>query len=166
MVMKRRRSQKKNSLKKIGKIKEKTSKTKQTTSRLLPILKKLASLFKSPSIIAISFLIGIILFIPTIIVMVPNLKAEQNDQPVASEEVSADAPPETSDLSVPVMRSKTSTIDEVPLEEYVTRVVASEMPAEFEIEALKAQALAARTFIVNHLLHQQDTEEPTVSDTV
>ncbi len=32
------------------------------------------------------------------------------------------------------------------MEEYVTGVVASEMNASFEIEALKAQALAARTF--------------------
>src|SRR5699024_7251102 len=111
MVMKRRRSQKKSSLKKISNVKEKTSKINHTTSRLLPILKELASLFKRPSIVAISFLIGIILLIPTIIVMVPNLKAEQNDQPVASEEVSADVPPENSNLSVPVMRSKTSTID-------------------------------------------------------
>ncbi|HHV96762.1 MAG TPA: stage II sporulation protein D [Clostridiaceae bacterium] len=37
-------------------------------------------------------------------------------------------------------------IRELDLEEYVTSVVAAEMPAEFEAEALKAQAVAARTF--------------------
>jgi len=37
-------------------------------------------------------------------------------------------------------------IRELDLEEYVVGVVAAEMPAEFEVEALKAQAVAARTF--------------------
>lgn len=35
---------------------------------------------------------------------------------------------------------------EMELEDYVTQVVLGEMPAEFETEALKAQAIAARTF--------------------
>lgn len=34
------------------------------------------------------------------------------------------------------------------LEEYLLGVVAAEMPAEFEIEALKAQAVAARTYVI------------------
>jgi len=33
----------------------------------------------------------------------------------------------------------------LPLEEYLLGVVAAEMPAAFEVEALKAQAVAART---------------------
>lgn len=38
-------------------------------------------------------------------------------------------------------------IIEVPLEEYVKSVVSGEMPASFELEALKAQAIAARTYV-------------------
>ena len=37
------------------------------------------------------------------------------------------------------------------LEDYVKGVVAGEMPAEFEPEALKAQAVAARTYAVKHM---------------
>lgn len=37
------------------------------------------------------------------------------------------------------------------LEEYVRGVVASEMPAEFNLEALKAQAVAARTYGLAHI---------------
>lgn len=37
------------------------------------------------------------------------------------------------------------------LEDYVKGVVAAEMPAEFELEALKAQAVAARTYAVKHM---------------
>ena len=39
----------------------------------------------------------------------------------------------------------------MPLEEYVKGVVAAEMPAEFDIEALKAQAVAARTYAVKNM---------------
>lgn len=39
----------------------------------------------------------------------------------------------------------------IPLEEYIVGVVAAEMPADFEIEALKAQALAARTYIARRI---------------
>ena len=39
----------------------------------------------------------------------------------------------------------------IELEKYVIGVVAAEMPASFEIEALKAQAIAARTYLINTL---------------
>lgn len=42
--------------------------------------------------------------------------------------------------------SETGKILEINVEEYVTCVVASEMPANFNPEALKAQAIAARTY--------------------
>lgn len=38
-----------------------------------------------------------------------------------------------------------------PLEEYVAGVVLAEMPAEFELEALKAQAVAARTYTLKKI---------------
>lgn len=39
----------------------------------------------------------------------------------------------------------------LPLEDYVVGVVAAEMPASFELEALKAQAIAARTYVLQYL---------------
>ena len=41
---------------------------------------------------------------------------------------------------------------EMNLEEYLKGVVAAEMPAEFELEALKAQAVAARTYAVKNMV--------------
>ena len=38
------------------------------------------------------------------------------------------------------------------LEEYIKGVVAAEMPAEFHIEALKAQAVASRTYAISRIL--------------
>jgi len=52
---------------------------------------------------------------------------------------------------VKVFITKENSIKEINLEDYVTGVVASEMPAGFEIEALKAQAVAARTFALAHV---------------
>lgn len=46
--------------------------------------------------------------------------------------------------------------DEMDLEEYVVGVVAAEMPAEFHIEALKAQAVAARTYAVKRSLNYEE----------
>lgn len=42
-------------------------------------------------------------------------------------------------------------VEKLSLEEYLVGVVAAEMPAEFEPEALKAQAVAARTFAAKRL---------------
>ena len=46
---------------------------------------------------------------------------------------------------------------EISIEEYVVGVVAAEMPATFEIEALKAQAVASRTFVYSRKLKVDDT---------
>lgn len=66
---------------------------------------------------------------------------------------------ETASVAVEVSRTASNTVETVPLETYVTRVVASEMPADFELEALKAQAVAARTYVVRYMEDHQ-AEEP------
>lgn len=52
-----------------------------------------------------------------------------------------------------VYNVETDTLMELDLETYLVGVVAAEMPASFEPEALKAQAVAARTFAINRMLH-------------
>lgn len=49
-------------------------------------------------------------------------------------------------ITVRLLDESTNTITEKNLEDYIIGVVAAEMPASFETEALKAQAIAARTF--------------------
>lgn len=53
-------------------------------------------------------------------------------------------------VTVPVRKSDGSTKD-LDLEDYICRVVLGEMPASFEVEALKAQAVAARTYTLRCL---------------
>ena len=66
---------------------------------------------------------------------------------------------------VRVLRKKTGIIDKVPLEEYVMGVVAGEMPVSFELEALKSQAVASRTYVMYHISKNKDKEYDVV-DTV
>ena len=47
---------------------------------------------------------------------------------------------------------KNQTVREMPLEEYVSCVVASEMPSDSPMEALKAQSVAVRTLAVKYIL--------------
>lgn len=54
------------------------------------------------------------------------------------------------ELSIDVYITKEDRVETMSLEEYVLGVVAAEMPAEFELEALKAQAVAARTYGLAH----------------
>jgi stage II sporulation protein D len=73
------------------------------------------------------------------------------------------------DYPVRIFRVEFGRVDTVTLENYVAGVVAAEMPAEFEPEALKAQALAARTFIVGRMLVGKYSDVPKgayVTDTV
>lgn len=55
------------------------------------------------------------------------------------------------DITIKVYVHEINQIVAMNLEDYVKGVVAAEMPAEFELEALKAQAVAARTYAVKHI---------------
>ena len=55
------------------------------------------------------------------------------------------------DIAINVHLHEQDRIVTMSLEEYVKGVVAAEMPAEFELEALKAQALAARTYAIKNM---------------
>lgn len=56
-----------------------------------------------------------------------------------------------SNLAVKVKRETTGQIDRVLFEEYVRGVLAGEMPVSFEKEALKAQAVAARSYVLKKM---------------
>lgn len=56
-----------------------------------------------------------------------------------------------SNVIVRVKREATGQIDNVFLEEYIVGVVAGEMPVSFEIEALKAQSVASRSYVLKRL---------------
>ncbi len=51
-------------------------------------------------------------------------------------------------------------VDVIPIEEYVARVLPAEVPPSWNMGALKAQAIAARTYAINHIYHKQDEAYP------
>lgn len=55
------------------------------------------------------------------------------------------------DITIRVKRTKKNIIEVIPLEEYVVGVLAGEMPISFHVEALKAQAIAARTYALKRI---------------
>lgn len=59
-------------------------------------------------------------------------------------------------INISVFREKQNLIQKVELEDYVKGVLASEMPTSFEKEALKAQAVVARNYIIDKLLKKKD----------
>ena len=50
--------------------------------------------------------------------------------------------------NVKLLHSKTGEVQELNMDEYLYGVVSAEMPANYEIEALKAQAIVARTYTI------------------
>ncbi|AHF08265.1 stage II sporulation protein D [Desulfitobacterium metallireducens] len=50
-------------------------------------------------------------------------------------------------------------VETLALEEYLVGVVAAEMPAEFDSEALKAQAVAARTYAAKQISRRSDSDQ-------
>jgi stage II sporulation protein D len=73
-------------------------------------------------------------------------------------------------VKVSVLNHETGKIMKLGLEEYVVGVVAAEMPASFPLEALKAQAVAARTYAVKRLqlpdprVRQKNKEADLITD--
>lgn len=59
---------------------------------------------------------------------------------------------------VRVKHDDTGEIEEVPLEGYIVGVVAGEMPVSFNIEALKAQAVAARSYVLKKMEYSSDND--------
>ena len=94
------------------------------------------------------FFIVIIIVVPAVLVKTINfvmkedklnLTEEKDEESENKEEVKFDG-------YIKVYDTRTQEVLKMPLEDYVKGVVAAEMPAEFHEEALKAQAVASRTY--------------------
>ena len=57
--------------------------------------------------------------------------------------------------TIKLYHNKTGEIEEVPIDEYLYGVVSSEMPVNYELEALKAQAVVARTYTIFQITHSK-----------
>ncbi len=80
-------------------------------------------------------------------VTVPKVEEKKQVQEVSTPKVEAKTEvKEVVDNNIYVSVKRGGSVVKIELEEYVTGVVGAEMPASFNIEALKAQAVIARTY--------------------
>lgn len=96
---------------------------------------------------------------------------EVTDTPTDTTPVSADPVPPTPDVpsttkgsitTVRVLNHNDKTVSVMDLDEYIASVIISEMPSYAGDEALKAQAVACRTFVVNRIVNSATHEEADV----
>ncbi|MFD1416343.1 stage II sporulation protein D [Oceanobacillus jeddahense] len=179
--------------KKMKQLKQKNKSPKQPLPKIVPFSnrKSFYSKQKRPSPwkqVVIGVFMTMIIFIlavPTFVVQISKAdnqisagteivdndtgsQAEGNEtEDIAEEAVSDGEAVEVgaSPFNVSVMRVSNEEVENIPVEQYVAGVVSSEMPSEFEMEALKAQAVAARTFTVNFLLNGETSDNYDVTDT-
>lgn len=112
----------------------------------------------------IKFILFTTVFIVAFMIVMPSLLIKSRDinvddisksdiQETATKSVTSI--PEIKDITlrgeetVSVYITSQNKVVEVPLEEYICGVISNEMPATFELEALKAQAVAARTYLAS-----------------
>lgn len=94
------------------------------------------------------FLIFFLIMVPVIILKTIKIEAKSNENEVSKiqiEEREEDIIVKGNNIAK-IYNVDTKSVEELDVEEYIKCVIASEMPANFEIEALKAQAVAARTY--------------------
>ena len=90
--------------------------------------------------------IALLIFIPFFIVIIYN----KNYKEIELEYIN--------NIFIRVKRQKTNVIETIPLEEYIVGVLAGEMPISFELEALKAQAVASRSYALLRMEYNKDKE--------
>ena len=83
-------------------------------------------------------LLAVVLLLTAILCLV-SVSVKQITAPIKMEE--GNAP-----INIRLLDEEANTVININLEDYIIGVVAAEMPASFELEALKAQAVAARTY--------------------
>ncbi len=88
----------------------------------------------------------ILIFIPFFIVLIYN----KNYKEIELKYINT--------IYIRVKKLKNNNIETIPLEEYVVEVLAGEMPINFELEALKAQAVASRSYALKRIEYNKDKE--------
>ena len=106
----------------------------------------------------------VLILIPIFVVSIiykslDNEKLDNDIKKTTSKEISS---------SIKIKINKKNEIKELDLEEYIIGVVAGEMPAYFEMEALKAQAVTSRTYAMYKINNTKDNYdvETTIDDQV
>lgn len=66
--------------------------------------------------------------------------------------------------NIKLLHQDTKQIEEINLDEYIINVVSAEMPVDYELEALKAQAIVARTYTIYKITTSRKHENADICD--
>ena len=95
-----------------------------------------------------------IVLIIVVIFILPSLLTKNKIKRNRNEEENSYTKYDYSKFSqIKLYHSKTGNSEIIPIDEYLYGVVSAEMPANYEMEALKAQAIVARTYTIYQIAH-------------
>ncbi len=98
-----------------------------------------------------------IIFVP---LSITNFFYEYKDNIIKKGIITNDIP----NATIRVLK-KDNTVEKIDLEEYLIGVVSAEIPVYFEEEAIKAQAVAARTYALKQMQNKKDSNFDVTDDT-
>ena len=113
-------------------------------------------------IIYIVLVIGICFIIPIFL----TVKFKTEEKQIEEEKVILDVEKYGySDFgTIKLLHKATSEVEEVDLDNYVTSVVSAEIPVNYDIEAIKAQSVATRTYTIYKIIHGSKHENADICD--
>lgn len=111
-------------------------------------------------IIILSLVILLMYAIPTVTLFLfeKNVQKKEDTIEITESTDSIISVEDSQEHFIDVYSVNNNEVFSIELEEYIMGVVAGEMPASFEIEALKAQAVTSRTYLIYKL--KKNTENP------
>lgn len=115
------------------------------------------------SICFIIILISLIFILPLIFVNKKTVKTFI-DNTVPKEELTTIDYDYSKYSTIKLLHKDTNKVEEVKLDEYIVRVVSAEMPVSYDVEALKAQAIVARTYTIYKITTSKKHETADICD--
>lgn len=119
-------------------------------------------------ILSLCFIIAVVMILcPLAVLKKPATETSVQaltQKPVSSQQKDEQPSPETKAETVRLYDASLDKVQELPIKEYLFGVVAGEMPALYEEEALKAQAVAAYTFTLARKSENKEKEYDITTD--
>lgn len=106
--------------------------------------------------------VGICFLIP--IFFTVKFKIEQISTEVEVPELSVEKYSYSDFGTIKLLHADTNEIEEIPLDEYICEVVSAEMPVNYDLEALKAQSVSARTYTLYKIISGTPHENADICD--
>ena len=109
-------------------------------------------------------LIFLIFMLPFIFVNKRTITTSKGQENVRKEEIKTIDYDYAKYSTIKLLLKETKKVEEVKLDEYVACVVSAEMPVSYDIEALKAQAIVARTYTIYKITTSKKHSDADICD--